>query len=251
MLEIRNLSVGYGKKPVLKNLNLSIAKNKITAIAGRNGCGKSTLISCITKKLKYSGDIFFNEINTAEMNVKQMSKCISSLPQRLENPHILVSDLVMFGRNPYMGFSAKPTEEDFRQVRLAMEITKTTGLCDKYTDEISGGERQRAFLAMILAQNTPFIILDEPATYMDISHSRELFEILYRLKEEHEKTFLIVMHDLSSAVKYADEIAVIDGGEAIFSGTALKCVQSGVLEATFDVKLHSFDKNGKRFDIFE
>lgn len=244
MLEFKNISVTLGGRSVLNGVSFPLQPHRITALLGRNGCGKSTLISCVTGLVPYSGEVRYQDCALALMPPRERAKLVAALPQSLPRAALTVRELAAMGRNPYLDLGRRLSEEDRRQIQRAMECVEIAELSDRTVAELSGGERQRAYLAMILAQNTRIILLDEPTTYMDMEHEAKFLGIVQKLKAERRKTILIVMHDLTRAVEMADNIAVLDGGRAAFFGPAEDCVQSGVLERVFGVKRSAYQKDG-------
>ena len=252
MLEINGLSAGYRGKEVLKNVSFSVQPHKMTVVLGRNGCGKSTLISCINQQIAdYTGEIRFQDRDLKAMAPAERARAVTILPQALPAPPITVEELVRFGRNPYLSWGRRLSRLDEELISLAMEQAEVTTFRQSLVSRLSGGERQKAYVAMILAQNTRLIVLDEPTTYMDVEYQGKLMELVLRLKKEQKKTLLVVMHDLSLALRYADNAVVLDGGELRFSGTAEACLASGILEEVFHVKKHVFEEKGRKYVLFD
>lgn len=252
MLEINGLSAGYRGKEVLKNVSFSVQPHKMTVVLGRNGCGKSTLVSCINQQIAdYTGEIRFQDRDLKAMAPAERARAVAILPQALPAPPITVEELVRFGRNPYLSWGRRLSRLDEELIFLAMEQAEVTTFRQSLVSRLSGGERQKAYVAMILAQNTRLIVLDEPTTYMDVEYQGKLMELVLRLKKEQKKTLLVVMHDLSLALRYADNAVVLDGGELRFSGTAEACLASGILEEVFHVKKHVFEEKDRKYVLFD
>lgn len=251
MLKTENLSAAYQGKKVLENISFTLKPHTFTAILGKNGCGKSTLVSCINQQKRYTGKISYADNDIALMTPRERARAVAILPQVLEKPQVTVDELVMFGRSPYLDFGRRPSGEDRAAVMDAMESVEIEDLREKMVDTLSGGERQKAYLAMILAQQTGMIVMDEPTTYMDVEYEAFFLEKLVQLKKEHGKTLLVIMHDLAQAVRYADHVIVLDGGKIVFDGTAAQCLESGILEQVFHVEKHVFSENGEKFVVFE
>lgn len=244
MLEFQNVCVSYGKRQVLKDIHFSLAPHKITAVIGKNGCGKSTLVSCINGQVKYTGQILLSGRPLTQMSLRERAQNISILPQFLNSAPVTVEELVTMGRNPYLDLGKRITDTDRASIDRAISIMDIAHLRTKTLNRISGGERQKAYLAMVLAQNTDMIVLDEPTTYMDMSYEAEFMNQLTRLKCSHQKTILIVMHDLTSAVAAADNIALLDNGTITFFGAVQQCIQTGLIEQIFHVKRYTYEENG-------
>ena len=250
MLEIKNLSVTKNKKEILSEVSFSVKPHTITAIIGKNGSGKSTLISCLTGESKYKGMIFFSNDDISLLNSKQRSRLVSMLPQNLPAVPVTVEKLVEMGRNPYTDIGKNLSEKDREQIEKAIESTELGNIRHKKLTEISGGERQKAYIAMVLAQNTRVIALDEPTTYMDIQVEKAFISLLGELKEKHKKTLLVVMHDLSRAVEIADSIVLLDEGRVVVSGKKEEVLQSEKIESTFNVKKYEAEFDGEKRIIF-
>lgn len=242
MLKIENLSVSSGKTEILKNIDLEIKPHSITVILGKNAAGKSTLLSCLTGERKHTGTISFSGRSLALMSHRERARLISLLPQHLPKVQITVSELVKLGRTPHLDFAGHFTKEDELRVSAAIEDCGISHLENKKVSEVSGGERQKAYLAMTLAQNTRLIAFDEPTTYMDARHEKEFSDLIVHLARKKKKTVLAVMHDLARAIEIADNIIIIDNGEVIINKEADEVKNSGLIEEIFGVKRYDTDK---------
>lgn len=238
MIKIENLSAFYGKKQVIFDLSFELERGKFTAILGRNGSGKSSMLSCLASQKRYSGKILLGEREISDILPRERAKMLSYLPQNLPLTQFTVLETVAFGREPYISF--KLTDSDNEIIEKSIERCGISHLKDKKLTEISGGERQMAYLAMALAQDADVIMLDEPTTYMDAPNAREFLSTLKSAQSEG-KTVVAVMHDLSAAVKYADNIILIDEGRVIFAGSREECIKSGEIERIMGVEKHSLD----------
>lgn len=245
MLELHEVSVRIGQKQILRDVTFSLQPHSLTALVGRNGSGKSTLLSCVNQQLPYTGEITEGEKNLALIPPRERAKAVAILPQILPAPHVTAYEMAAFGRNPYLDFTGRLTEKDRQIVAAALADANAAELAERYVDTLSGGEQQRVQLAMILAQNTPIALLDEPTSHMDQSHETAFLELLRDLKQRKKKTFLVILHDLTLAAEYADDLIVLDGGEVIFAGTKEECLEREIIEKTFALKRYTVE--GKIF----
>ena len=245
MLEINNLNVSIRQKKILTDANLSLAENALTVLIGKNGCGKSTLISCIGGTRPYTGEILLDGQNLSVLPARDRARRIAILPQILTSPHMSVEALVSLGRTPHLSLGQRFGDADRIAVKNAIHATGLQDLRTQFLDSLSGGERQKAYLAMILAQSTPTLILDEPTTYMDVAVAHRFMALLCDLRKQQKKTVLAVMHDLTCALRFADRIALMDEGRIVFHGTAAECLATDVIERTFSVTRHM--ANGRCF----
>lgn len=252
MLCLEQVSAGYGKnKTVLHNISFSLAAGKLTVLIGKNGCGKSTLLSCVNRTVKYKGEIYLDEENIAELSVREMAQRVILLPQTLKKVHLTVRELVMLGRSPHLAFGARLEKRDYEAVEYALNAVDMTSFANEYADRLSGGERQKAYLAMVLAVQAPLMLLDEPTTYMDIACKTEFMRLIKRINREEGKTLLIVTHDLESVLKYADNILIMEQGRIVFNDTVEKCMESDVLETCFGVRRRIVSDSDGQYVIFE
>jgi len=244
MLELQNVSVSMGQKQILRDISFFLKPNRLTALVGRNGSGKSTLLSCVNQQTRYQGHIFLDGADLAKRTSRDRAKAIAILPQTLPAPTIPVEEMVAFGRNPYLDFTGRLTQKDKAAVSRALVDADAAELAGRYVDSLSGGEKQRVALAMILAQNTPIALLDEPTAHMDLSYEAAFLDTLRKLKTEKQKTFLVILHDLSLAAAYADDILVLDRGKLVFAGNREACLEQNILETTFALRRYYVRENG-------
>jgi len=236
MIEFKNVTLTHGKKEILKNLSFGCEKGKITTIIGKNGAGKTGALKCLIGENVYTGEILIDGCDIRKMSPVERAKRVSYLPQVLPDVPFTVYELTALGRKPYLNRIGKMTEEDFKQIERAMHFTDMLAFSQRRINTLSGGEKQRAYLSMILAQNTKAIALDEPATYMDASVERELCALLKKLSREMGKTIVQVMHNLTRAVNDSDDIMILDGGRVICETNAENIKNGTLIEEIFFVK---------------
>ncbi len=245
MLTIENLSVRYGKKTVLKDLNIRIEKEKITVIVGKNGSGKSTLLRCLAGEIPYTGTILLDGKDLQNTSPRERAKKAALMPQILPETALTVKELAFLGRNPYLGTGGKYTQKDREAVQKALMLSQTQDICDRSVNRLSGGEQRRAFLCMLLAQDTPLMALDEPTAHLDADNTARFTACLQQLVREEKKTVLLVSHDLTTAANLADNIICPDGGKLVFAGSKEEFVNNNIAETVFGIKKTFFtDDNG-------
>lgn len=237
MLKTNNLCAGYEKKEVIHNINYHFRKGKLTAIIGPNGSGKSTLLKALVKLINIShGEVNVSGINTSSLNTVQLARQIAYLPQNKQIPDITVLRMVLHGRFPYLNYPRHYRDIDYQIAEEALEHVNLIEYKDCNMTALSGGTQQKVLIAMTLAQSAPVILLDEPLSFLDISHQISLMELSMRLAEEG-KAVVIVIHDLLMALKYCDEIIVMKDGEIALSGNPDEIYESGMLDEIFNIKL--------------
>ncbi|MFY0544428.1 ABC transporter ATP-binding protein [Brevibacillus sp. H7] len=210
-LETKDLTLSYGDRNIIEHLDLKIPRGKITVFIGSNGCGKSTLLRSLARLLKpKEGAVLLEGQAIAKWSTKEVAKRLAILPQGPTAPEgLTVLQLVKQGRYPYQSWLQQWSEEDERMVTKALQATQLTPLADQTVDSLSGGQRQRAWIAMTLAQGTETILLDEPTTYLDMSHQIEILDLLHELNQTEQRTIVMVLHDLNLACRYADHIVAV------------------------------------------
>lgn len=247
MIELKNINGGYGKKQVLFDINTIMHENEITSIIGPNGCGKSTLLEISSGLMKpYEGVVVADGVNIHEMNAKDRAKKISVLSQQKNPGALTVRALVYHGRFPYLGYPRKYRDEDRKIVDEAMRTAGIYDLADESLSELSGGQQQKAYIAMLLAQNTDIVFLDEPVTFLDINYQLELMEIIKELKN-NGKTVIMVIHDINLAMSYSDKIIAMKNGRIVFDDKPKKMCESNVLESIFGIKANYSYENKQYF----
>ena len=237
MIELKNLAVGYGNDQILTQVDLTFRHGEVTALVGVNGSGKSTLIRTVAGlQPSLKGEILLNRGPLDRIPPKERAKQMSYLAQFRAVPNITVERMVLHGRFPHLSYPRTYRKEDMEQVHLAMERAGITELARRQLNTLSGGQRQRVYLAMALAQNTPYLFFDEPTTYLDVSHQLELMDTARELAEEGRGVVLAI-HDLCLALRGADRIVVLDKGRICMDAAPEDVWQSGVLPRIFGVRL--------------
>ena len=241
MIEVRNLRAGYDGRIVLEDVSLTIPDGKVTVLLGSNGCGKSTLLKCICNIIKpVSGTILIDGQDVSSMSFTDRAKKVSYLAQNRPVPDIIVRNLVLHGRFPYLSYPRRYRPEDRRAVDEALERLDLKAFADKPVSELSGGERQKVYLAMSLAQGSNTLLFDEPTTYLDIAHQFAVLDEARGLCREG-KSVVMVLHDIPEALEVADSLAVINKGRVIMHDTPESVYRSGVLDEVFSVKVEKGD----------
>ena len=237
MLEIKELRAGYADREVLNNLNLIIPEGKVTVILGPNGCGKSTLLKSLCGILSIeSGRVLIGGTDILAQPPRQLAQNIAYLSQSRQVPDITAYRLVLHGRFPYLGYPRRYRKEDHAVARTAMEQMGVWELADTLVEKLSGGQRQKVYIAMALAQDTPVILLDEPTTYLDISHQMQMMQHARALARQG-KTVLMVIHDLPHAFQTADNLIIMRDGAVVAEGTPEQIYASGWIEKVFHIRL--------------
>ncbi len=235
-LSIENLTVSYGDKVILNELNLQIPKGKITALIGPNGCGKSTLLKTVARILSpKQGQILLQGESLHKQDTRQVARKLALLPQAPITPEgVTIRELVGYGRAPWGSRWGRLSDEDRAIVQHALEQVGLLELADRPATDLSGGQRQRAWIAMILAQKTDLVLLDEPTTWLDIAHQIELLKLMRELNLQG-KTIVVVLHDLNQACRYCDELVVLKQGAVQQQGTPEQVLTQKLVEEVFDL----------------
>lgn len=236
-LYTEDVSVGYGDKSVVKNLQVEIPDKQITTIIGPNGCGKSTLLKAMTRIISYqSGSIVLDGESITRQNTKELARKLAILPQKPDSASgLTVGELVSYGRFPYQKGFGRLSKRDMEVIEWALEATGTTDFKYKSVDALSGGQRQRVWIALSLAQETNMIFLDEPTTYLDMAHQLEVMELLQKLNRDEGRTIVMVLHDLNQAARFADYIVAMKDGEIVKAGSSEDIIERNVLRKVFHI----------------
>jgi iron complex transport system ATP-binding protein len=218
MIQIQHLSKNYGSKKVLSDIQLSFPTQKITSLIGPNGAGKSTLLMMIARLLEPTqGQISLGNKDIQTIELKEYAQRVATLRQSPNfNLRLTVQELVAFGRFPYN--RGKLTAEDQQIIDEALQFLEIENLRNIYIDELSGGQRQMAYLAMTIAQRTDILLLDEPLNNLDMKHAVHIMRVLRRLCDEQGRTVIIVIHDINFAANYSDHVVALKNGKLHFCG---------------------------------
>ena len=238
MIKAKDLYFSYDKdKSFITKLNVEIEKGKITTILGPNGSGKSTLLSIFAGLNKpTSGEVIINGKSIRSLKQKELAREIATVHQQNTVPSdITVKELVAYGRIPHKKYFQGNTESDDKIIEWAIKRTGLEKLKDKSVMGMSGGERQRAFIAMALAQKSEILFLDEPTTYLDIYHQVEILELVKELNKESKLTVVMVLHDINQAIKYSDNVIVMKSGEVVSSGIANEVINMDLLNSVYKI----------------
>ncbi|UOO82291.1 ABC transporter ATP-binding protein [Uruburuella testudinis] len=216
-------------------MSLQVAEGKITVFIGTNGCGKSTLLKALARQLKPAqGRVTLNGENVLHYPGKKFAKQLAMLAQSPNVPEgISAHQLVRYGRYPHQRLTAGWQPEDDAAVADALALTQTGMLAERAVNTLSGGQRQRVWIAMALAQDTPYLLLDEPTTYLDLAYQIDVLELLQKLNRETGKTIVMVLHDLNLACRYADEIIALCNGGVYLQGPPEKVMTEATVKAVF------------------
>ena len=237
MLEFKKITSGYGKSPFLKDVSVSFDKGKLTSVIGPNGSGKSTLLkTAVGIVTPDSGELFADGESLTKMKHKETARIIAYLSQGKGTPDMTVEQLVLHGRFPHLGYPRRYTAKDRRAAFDAMEKTGVADYADRSLSSLSGGMRQNVYIAMALAQATDYILLDEPTTYLDISHQLGLMNTLRGLADSG-KGIVTVLHDLPLAFTFSDRIIVMNEGKTVADSAPDRLYNSNIIKSVFGITL--------------
>lgn len=238
ILKAQQLDIGYGATRIVQDLSFSPPPAQVTALIGPNGCGKSTLLKAFARILTpQSGSLSLDGTAYGQLSANELARKVAFLPQVLPIPEgVSVRQLVAYGRSPHNSLWGRLSGVDQHSVDQALQRMELDTLADRPLSDLSGGQRQRAWLAMILAQDAAIVLLDEPTTYLDISHQVELLDLMRELSAEG-KTVITVLHDINQACRYADHLAVMQGGRMVTCGAPSDVLTAELVCQVFDVQV--------------
>ena len=246
MIELSHISTGYGIKIILNDVSVAFEKGKLTSIIGANGCGKSTLLKTILGILpSKSGNVTIDGTRLKEMSRNDIARRIAYLSQEKNTPDMTVEQLVLHGRFPHLSYPRRYTDKDRVIAVGVMEQMEIVEYAHKPLYSLSGGMKQNSYIAMALAQETDYILLDEPTTYLDIAHQLELMKILRSLADSG-KGIVAVMHDLPMAFTFSDKIILINDGRIVDDERPEKIYERNVIDKVFGIALDR-SKDGRSY----
>lgn len=249
-MKIKELTKSYSQKTVIDNISFDIPKKKVISMIGPNGAGKSTILNVISRLIaRDSGEISFQGKDINNWKSKDLSKRLAILTQSNHiNMKLTVRELVTFGRFPYSGSHMTP--EDNRVIDEAIAYMELDEIAHRFIDELSGGQQQRAYIAMVIAQDTEYVLLDEPTNNLDIYHATRMMKIVRRLCDELGKTVILVLHDINYASFYSDYICALEDGKIVKFGTVKEVMTKEILSDIYNVDFEIREVDGKPLSIY-
>ena len=235
-VEARGIRVSYGENVILDDLSLAIPTGELTVIVGPNACGKSTLLRALARMVAVdAGEVLLDGRPISSYAPKEVAKRMSLLPQSPISPEgILVEDLVSRGRYPHQSVFKQWSPADREAVDAAMIRARVAELAHRYVGELSGGQRQRVWIALVLAQEAPIVLLDEPTTFLDITHQVEVLNLARALQREGF-TVVAVLHELTLAFRYATNLVMMKKGAIVAEGAVEDVVTAELVEKVYEI----------------
>jgi iron complex transport system ATP-binding protein len=244
MIELQDVRGGYHGRTVVEGATLPFPRGQITTIIGPNGCGKSTLIQMACGLLApYSGRVLLRGQDLYALPRKEIAKAVSYLPQSRGVAGTAAGTLVLHGRFPHLGYPRVYRAEDIKAAQTAMETLGVWHLRRQPLAALSGGERQNVYLAMLWAQDTDAVFLDEPTTYLDIAHQLEIMRLVGRLKADN-KAVVMALHDINHALTYSDRVVIMENGKSLTAATPEEALESRAIEQAFGVRIFTHEEPG-------
>lgn len=249
-IEVRHLSKRYGDVCVVDDVSSELPQGEVISLIGPNGAGKSTVFGMVCRLLeRSSGDILLDGRDVGEWDAKDLAKRMAILPQtHTTQMKITVEELVSFGRFPHSG--SHLTADDRTIVTRAIDYMELGDFRDRFIDEMSGGQRQRAFIAMVLAQDTDYVFLDEPTNNLDVYHATRMMKLVRRLCDELGKTVVLVLHEINLAAFYSDRILAFREGQLVVQGTVKDVMTEKNLKRIYGVDFQIHEVDGKPLSVY-
>lgn len=239
MLSIKNISAGYDRKTVLSEVNMDIRKGEFIGLIGPNGSGKTTLLRVISRVLKpYNGHVLLDGEDVAMVSRNILARTMAFLTQDISlNLPFTVRQMTLMGRFPYLSQYGKESDEDIAIAENAMALADVSHLSERFITEISGGERQRALIAMCLAQEPKILLLDEPTNHLDVGHQLSVLDLIRKLNQQTDMTVISVFHNLNLASEYCHRLMVLDNGQVESLGTPADVLTSDMVNKVYGAKV--------------
>ena len=235
-MHVKGLFFGYGNTEVLKKIDFSVKDGEVVSLVGPNGAGKSTLLKCLNRILTPSqGSVFVDDVDVKKTGLKKMARTFGYVPQTAVTAFpVTVFDTVLLGRRPYVDWLVG---SDNRNVVCDMLIRlNLEHLAQRYFNELSGGEQQRALIARALAQEPRVLLLDEPTSNLDLRHQLEVLQHVVSIVKEKRVSVIMAIHDLNLAARYSDRIIFLKKGEIVMSGPPEEALVSKNIRSVYEVE---------------
>ena len=237
MIELKNLSAGYGGQDVVHDISLAFTPSRVLALLGPNGCGKSTLLrTALGLNPKSGGEVLMDGAPLESLSPRERALKAAYLSQSRSTPNITAYKMVLHGRFPHLSYPRRYRKEDYEAADRALDWADAADVARRSMAELSGGQRQKVYLAMALAQEAPTLLMDEPTTFLDVGHQLEVMAAARRLAKEG-RAVVMVLHDLPLAMRGADDVALLSAGRLTAYGTVEDVYRSGALDKAFGVAL--------------
>ncbi|VTM24853.1 Iron(3+)-hydroxamate import ATP-binding protein FhuC [Stutzerimonas stutzeri] len=243
MFQLQQVSFSIPQRTLLHPISLSFGTGKVYGLIGHNGSGKSTLIKLMARQQPISdGDILLDNRSVKNWNSRDFAKRVAYLPQHLpQATNMTAKELVAMGRYAWNGLFGKETEADKQAVARALQLTHTETFAEQLVDTLSGGERSRIWLAMLLAQQSQFLLLDEPLAALDIAHQVEVMQLVHQLSRELNLGVIVVIHDINLASRFCDHLIALHSGKLLAQGNAHEIVNTPSLQQIYGIELNVID----------
>ena len=248
-MQISHIIKKYDEKTVVNDVSFSLPKGKVTSLIGPNGAGKSTVMSIISRLIAAdNGSVVIEKKDINKWNSKELSKHLAILTQTNNiQMKLTVEELVAFGRFPHSG--GRLNSKDKEMIDKAIDYMELETFRERFIDELSGGQRQRVYIAMVIAQDSRIIIMDEPVTYLDLEGKRTFFSMVNKLKKSG-KTIILVLHDLSDAIRISDNLVIMNDRKIAISDTPANCLKTHIIEDVFHTTYKKFSDDEGDYYIF-
>ncbi|MCK5808864.1 ABC transporter ATP-binding protein [bacterium] len=252
MIEIKNLAWQINDKPILRRFSATIPSGAVTTIIGPNGAGKTSLARSILRLIdEWTGSISLDGTDIRTLTSQELARHISYVPQDIPlSQSMSVEEFVSLSRYPWLNNWQPLSSRDRDVVNNSLEKAGILALKERVVASLSGGERQMAAIAAALAQETPLIIMDEPASNLDPFHSHQLYQLAKDISQHDNKSVLIVTHDITAAVRYSDSIILLKEGKLFFEGTPQSVANSSLLEQLFGISFSVLTDDSGNIMVF-
>ena len=246
MIELRDVRVSLGGKPVVDGVSVTIAEGEWLALIGPNGAGKTTLLRAMASLVPFGGEIELDGRSVSELGRSELARYVAVVPQEPSTPPwMTVAEYVLLGRTPHLGPLAKEGRRDREAAARALARLDLLAFGNRRLGTLSGGEKQRVVVARALAQEAPVVLLDEPTAALDIGHQQQAFDLLDGLRAESGLTLVAAMHDLTLAARYADRMVLLDRGRVVVDGPAAEVLTEALLSEHYGASVEVVSVGGR------